>query len=479
MSSTVEKRRAVAESGQDAPERILAVLLVAPFLAQVDATIVNVATPAIHASLGASGAALELVIGGYLVAFAVLLITGARLGQARGHRRMFLLGLALFGLASLACGLAQSPLMLVIARVIQGAAAAAMFPQTLTGIQLRFQGAARARAIGLFTATLSTGAVVGQIAGGALVSADIGGVGWRSVFLVNVPIVAIALAAGRRVLPADEPGNVQRLDLAGVATLSAALLLLMLPLALGRGTGWPAWAWVCLAASAPMLWLFVTIERQRSRASASGRAGPLLNVDVVKRPELAWALVTLLATSGTYFALLFTLAQYLQYGLRYSALTSGLTLVPWVAAFGLAGMLMRRIPATLAHLAPTAGSLVLALAYAGISVLLLTAGHRETALAVIMGVGGFGLGIQFNTLIAHLTTRAPTGYAADISGVSTTVGQIGGALGVAGFGTLYFGLATGAGARTAIHAFAATTAAYAAIATLSTFTAWRATHSYA
>lgn len=153
--------------------------------------------------------------------------------------------------------------------------------------------------------------------------------------------------------------------------------------------------------------------------------------------------------------------------------------MPWVAAFGLAGMLMRRIPATLAHLAPTAGSLVLALAYAGISVLLLTAGHRETALAVIMGVGGFGLGIQFNTLIAHLTTRAPTGYAADISGVSTTVGQIGGALGVAGFGTLYFGLATDAGARTAIHAFAATTAAYAAIAALSTFTAWRATHSHA
>ena len=458
--------------------RMLAVLLVAPFLAQADVTIVNVATPAIHIGLGASGAALELVVGGYLVAFAVLLVTGARLGQARGYRRMFLLGLALFGLASLTCGLAQSPLMLVIARAVQGAAAAAMFPQALSGIQLHFQDGARARAIGLFTATLSTGAVAGQIAGGALVSADIAGIGWRSVFLVNVPVTAIALAAGQRVLPADEQYHPQRLDLAGVMTLAAALLLLMVPLALGRSTGWPPWTWACLAASAPALWLFITIERHRTGGSADRRIGPLLNIRLVQRPDLASALITLLATSGTYFALLFTLAQYLQHGLHYTALSSGLTLVPWVAAFGVAGLLMRRLHATPARLAPAAGGLLLALAYTGISLLLLTAGHLEIPLILIMGVGGFGLGIAYNSLIAHLTSRAPPGYAADISGVSTTIGQIGGALGVAGFGTLYFGLATGGSVRTtSIHAFAVTTAAFAAVAALSTVTAWLTTHS--
>lgn len=129
---------------------LLAVLLVAPFMAQADATIANVATPAIHSGLGASGAALELVIGGYLIAFAVLLITDARLGQTHGYRRVFVVGISGFGLASLACGLAPDPGVLVAARVVQGAGAALMFPQALTGIQLNFEGEARVRAIGWY-----------------------------------------------------------------------------------------------------------------------------------------------------------------------------------------------------------------------------------------------------------------------------------------------------------------------------------------
>src|SRR5437773_1014073 len=142
-----------------APHRgwLLAVLLAGPYMAQADATIVNVATPSIRAGLGASGAALELVVGGYLIAFAVLLITGARLGQAFGYRRLFLAAVTAFGLASLACGLASSPVMLVVARVVQGASAALMFPQALTGIQLNFNGPDRVRVIGLYAAALSCG----------------------------------------------------------------------------------------------------------------------------------------------------------------------------------------------------------------------------------------------------------------------------------------------------------------------------------
>ena len=153
----------------------LAVLLVAPFLASADATIANVATPAIGAGLGASGTALQFVIGGYLVAYAVLLITGARLGQTHGYKRLFLAGLAVFGVTSLASGLAPGITVLVIMRALQGAGAAMMFPQALTGIQLNFSGDRRARAIGLFAIALSVGAVFGQIAGGVLVSADIAG----------------------------------------------------------------------------------------------------------------------------------------------------------------------------------------------------------------------------------------------------------------------------------------------------------------
>src|SRR4051812_45744654 len=150
--------------------RMLAVLLLAPFLASADATIANVATPSIRADLGASGAELELVVGGYLVAFAVLLITGARLGQTYGYRRLFMLGIAVFSLASLLCGLAPSSAVLIVGRVVQGAGAALMFPQTLTGIQLNFSDSERVRAIGWYAIALSSGAVVGQILGGVLIS---------------------------------------------------------------------------------------------------------------------------------------------------------------------------------------------------------------------------------------------------------------------------------------------------------------------
>src|SRR6266496_543690 len=216
------------------PARLLAVLLVAPFLAQADATIANVATPAIRAGLGASATAAQLVIGGYLIAYAVLLITGARLGQTHGYKRLFLAGLAVFGASSLAGGLAPDPSLLVGMRVAQGAGAALMYPQTLTGIQLHFTGRERDHAIGLFTIALAAGAVVGQLAGGALISADIAGASWRPVFLVNVPICAAVMAVALRVLPRDRRHAAAEVDLPGVAVLSVALLLVVVPLTIAR-----------------------------------------------------------------------------------------------------------------------------------------------------------------------------------------------------------------------------------------------------
>jgi MFS family permease len=447
---------------------LLGVLLVAPFMAQADATIANVATPSIHADLGASGAVLELVIGGYLIAFAVLLITGARLGQTYGYRRIFLLGVGVFTLASLLCGLAPSPLLLVLARVLQGAGAALMFPQTLTGIQLNFTGDERKRAIGLYAIALSTGAVTGQILGGALIAANLAGSHWRAIFLVNVPVGAAVIMAGLRYLPADSPGKARRLDLPGVATLSASLLLIVLPLVLGRSEQWPAWAWICLGAGLPAFALFLGTER---RIAARG-GSPLVNVRVLARPAICWALLTLLAATGTYYALLFTLAQYLQQGLGDSPLVSGLALVPWVAAFGLAGQLVRRLPPRMAPLTPAAGCLLLAAAYSAISITLFSGHHVQALLIVLLGVGGLGLGIQFSALIKHLTTAVPAEYAADISGVSTTALQIGAAIGVAAFGTLYLSLTTRDSVGSpATHAFAITTAAFAVVALLATVTA--------
>jgi EmrB/QacA subfamily drug resistance transporter len=451
---------------------LLGLLLVGPFMAQADATIANVATPSIHRDLGASGAALELVIGGYLIAFAVLLITGARLGQRYGSRRVFVLGVGVFSLASLLCGLAPSPLLLVVARAIQGMGAALMFPQALTGIQLNFVGAGRSRAVGLYALALSAGAVSGQILGGALISADLAGTQWRAIFLINVPVgVAVVIASLRR-LPADEQRTPQRIDLSGIITLSAALLLVVLPLVLGRSEGWPAWTWICLAASIPAFLVFLKTERR-----IAGRDGsPLVNVGVIARPAVCWALLTLLVATGTYYALLFTLAQYLQQGLSRSPLVSGLTLVPWVAAFGLAGQIVRRIPAGRIADAPVAGCILLTIAYLTISLTLFTGHHGEPLLIALLAGGGLGLGIQFSALIAHLTDAASADYASDISGVISTTLTIGGAIGVAAFGTLYLSLTTQAGAGHTTHAFAVTTAAFAAIALLATATAHRATH---
>src|ERR1700733_12597540 len=236
---------APARSGHS--RALLAVLLGAPFPASVDATIANVATPAIRTSLGASGAEAELVVGGYLVAYAMLLITGARTGQTHGYKRLFLIGVALFAATSVACGLAPDAGALIAARVVQGAGAAMMFPKTMSGIQLHFDGRARTRAIGLYAIALSAGAVIGQIAGG-LISADIAGTGWRAIFLVNLPVCAAVIVAAIRWLPADAGRGTARLDLPGTAVLAVSVLLVMLPLTLGHDLGWPTCTRVSLAA---------------------------------------------------------------------------------------------------------------------------------------------------------------------------------------------------------------------------------------
>jgi predicted MFS family arabinose efflux permease len=451
---------------------LLAVLLTMLFMYQADAAIVNVATPSIRADLGASGAQLELVIDGYLLSSAALLITGARLGYLLGYRRVLLTGLAVFGAASLACGLAPDPLVLVAARVIQGIGGALAFPQVLTAMQVHFEeGPARTRALGLYSAALAGGAVVGQILGGLLVSADLLGLQWRSIFLVNVPITLAVVLAGRRILPQDKPADrSRRLDLPGAATMSGTVLLIVLPLALGRGAGWPAWTWACLAASLPMFTAFVAIERRRS-----GRS-PLINVDVIRRPAIAWGLWPQALAVSTYYALLFTLALYLQHGLGRSALVSGLTLVPWVAAFAIPGRVLGRLPARIRPLLPVIGCVILAVAYGSISASMLTGIHPEALLLGLLALGGLGLGTTFSSILVHLTASATPRYAADISGVFSTSLQIAGAIGVAAFGTLYLSQAAHPGPVAASHAFGVVTAVFAFVTLIAGATAYRATH---
>src|SRR5579859_1620615 len=271
MTDTLVLGQSARRAGRPAPPSwaTLAVVLAGQFMAVLDASVVNVAAPSIHADLHTSGAGLQLVIAGYVITYAVLLVTGARLGDILGHRRMFLSGLALFTLASLGCGLAGSSGLLIALRFVQGAGAAAMIPQVLSLIQRSYSGAARARPMRLYAAVLAGGAVAGQVVGGVLVSADLFGSTWRPVFLLNVPIGAALFAAGLRSLPRGhgEPGRT--LDLAGVATLTPAVLALLLPLVLGQSEHWPVWGWLCLAGSALLFGAFALVERYVAQRGGS------------------------------------------------------------------------------------------------------------------------------------------------------------------------------------------------------------------
>ena len=437
---------------------LLAVLLAGMVMNNIDVAIVNVAGPSIGAGLSAGGAELQLIVSGYVLAYAMLLITGARMGDLHGCRRTFLGGLVIFTLASLACGLAPAAVPLIAARVVQGVGAALMVPQVLTGIQRAFpDGLARLRALGWYAAALSGGAVVGQILGGVLVWADLFHTTWRPVFLINVPIGIVLLAAASKLLPPDRERRPDRLDVAGVATLSATVMLIVLPLILGRDLHWPLWVWICLPASGLAVAAFISAERA---VVAHGRH-PLVNLSILTRP--VWqALLSNAAASSTYFSLLFVLALYLQRGLGHSALFSGLALVSWVAAFGAAGPVLRRFPSRLVPYLVPAGCLLLAGAYASLAI----AGQPSGPLLVAtLGLGGLGLGCSFSATLAHLSAAVPPRFAADLSGLVTTTAQVSAVVGVATFGTAYLAVVGGRiGASSATHAFAVTDGALAATA---------------
>jgi MFS family permease len=454
---------------------LLTVLLTGLFVTNVDVAVVNVATPSIHEKLNASGSALQFVVSGYVLSYAMLLITGARLGDIYGYRRLFLAGLALFTLASAGCGLAPGAAALIVARIVQGMGAALMVPQVLTGIQLNFTGDARARALGYYSVALSVGAVAGQVAGGVLVSADLFNLGWRPILLINLPIGLGLLVAAARILPADPGGRPQRLDLWGVATLSTTILMILPPLILGPTQGWPLWIWICLAASAVPLTAFVVGEK---RIAARG-ATPLINLHLLSQPAIAWALAAFAAASMTYFSLLFTLALYLQQGQGRSALYSGCALVSWVAAFGIGGPAVRRLPARLTPLVAPFGYLVLASAYLAISICLFSGLDGSFLMFILLGFGGFGLGIGFTANIRHLTSAVAARFAPDISGLITTNSQIAGVTGVATFGTAYLDLAARPGPGAATQAFAILVAGFSVAALLATIAVYRSNHAAA
>src|SRR5436309_3905082 len=243
----------------------LPVVLAGTFMVVLDFFIVNVALPSMQSDLHASDGAIEWVVAGYALTSAVLLITAGRLGDQFGRRRVFSIGLALFTIASAECGIAGSAEMLVAARLLQGAAAAILMPNVLSIIGVAYEGADRARALTAYGLVMGLAAVGGQLIGGLLVQADIAGLGWRSCFLINVPIGVAALALAPRVIPESRDERASRIDVAGTLLITAGLTAVVLPLVEGRQHGWPAWTWVSLAAAPVILGTFVAHQRRLAR----------------------------------------------------------------------------------------------------------------------------------------------------------------------------------------------------------------------
>lgn len=468
---------AAAPAAAARPGVLLAIVLLGQFMAVMDASIVNVAVPSIHASLQASGAGLQLVIAGYTIAYAVLLVTGARLGDILGHRRLFQAGLTVFTLASLGCGLAGTTGVLVGLRFIQGAGAAAMIPQVLSLIQRTYQGPARAGAMRRYSAVLAGATVAGQVVGGLLISAHLTGASWRPVFLVNVPIGAALLAAGGRYLPhgRGEPGR--RLDLPGLALLTPAVLALVVPLILGQPEHWPGWGWLLLAGSAVLLAGFALAER---RAAAAG-GSPLIPGRVLRHPGIAAAIAGLFAVMTGFGGFFFAFALHLQGGIGDSALRAGLTFAPAAAAFALVSLNWQRLPGLSHHQLAVLGFLTEAAGMLWLVLLLRGGGTGGVTTFVASGLTGAGMAAAFSPLMTHVLQRVPVAQASDTTGVVVTVNQLALVVGVATFGTLYLNLAGslpahpgGAFRHASAHADAVTLAAVAALAAAgAALTAWQ------
>jgi EmrB/QacA subfamily drug resistance transporter len=422
------------------PRRWLAlgVVLLAVAIDLIDTTIVNVAIPSIQQDLGASAAAIEWIVAGYTLAFAVLLITGGRLGDAFGRRRLFLVGVAGFTVASAIAGLAQTPEALIAARVGQGALAALMVPQVLSMIQVLFPPDERPKAYGMYGAVAGIATISGPIVGGLLVQADLFSLDWRPIFLINVPLGIITLIAASRVVPESRAERAQGFDFTGVGLVTVALMLLLYPLVQGRELDWPAWTFVSIATSVPAMALFAWQQRRRERRGSA----PLVSLGLFRqRAFLGGALAGLVFFSGVAsFFLVLTIT--LQSGLGFSPLHMGLTAMPWSigiaaaagASVGLAPRLGRRLTVT--------GALAMA---AGIGAVLLAVdrgGGELTSWALAPGllVAGVGMGMVAPTLIDVALTGVPARDAGSASGVINTSLQLGGAIGVAVIGVIFFGL---------------------------------------
>lgn len=416
----------------------LFIVVVGAFMAMLDAFVVNVAIPSISRGLRTSLSEVELVIASYILVYAVLLVTGGRLGDRFGHKPMFLLGVAGFTLASVGCALAPSVFWLIGARVLQGASAALLYPQALSILQITFSGRERAVALGIYGSALPVAAVMGQVGGGMLLQANILGLAWRPVFLINVPLGILTLAAAALFLERLHTGASVRLDGAGIALVTVALLLLVVPLVSGRDAGWPWWMLLMLAASLPALALFALFEQRLARRGGS----PLVKLALFQQRTFTVGNFIALAFFSCNAGMAFVFTVFLQVGLGFPPLQAGLTFVPSAIGTFVAALLGPR-------LIPKLGRSILILGCfaqgVGLLVMLVIVLHSGTTLsgltlAPVFFIMGAGSGLGVAPLVGTITSGVRSQDAGTASGVVSTIMQVSNVLGVAVVGLIFLSI---------------------------------------
>ena len=350
--------------------RSLPVVLSATFMSLFDVFVVNVAAPSIQHDLHASSSTLELVVAGYSFSYAAGLVTGARLGDLFGRRRLFMIGLAIFAAASLLSGVAPTSALLVIGRLAQGFGAAAMVPQVLSMLNVNFRPEERSRVFSLFGVTVGLGTVAGQILGGVLLNVNLFGWGWRPIFLINVPIGIAAIVLSRRLLPESKPDVADRLDPLGVVLLTTGVGAITAPLVLGQAEHWPLWTWVSFVAGAALVVIFLSWE------SRLGRRGghPLLPLSLFEHRAFNVGLLVNLGFFSFFGSVLLTLTIFLQEGLKYSPMRAGLTFAPLGVAFALSSIRGRVLHARYGTAVISAGAATALLGVAGLAVVIAVSG---------------------------------------------------------------------------------------------------------
>ena len=429
--------RATAQAGGLHPFGVF-ILLAGAFMPIMDFFITNVALPSIDATLHASPAELELVIAGYGVAYAALLVLGGRLGDRFGRRSVFLAALVGFVIASLACGLAPSAGFLIGARIVQGATAALLIPQVLATFHHTLEGERKARALALYGATSGIAAVVGQIVGGVLVSANIAGSQWRPIFLVNVPVGILVLLVAARIVPTTRSPHPVGIDLPGTILFAATLTALLVPLTEGHSIGWPWWTWALIALAVVLGAVTYQVER---RAEARGEV-PLLPPSLLRLPSMSRGLVMVLIFSMGFGAFMFVFALTVQDGLHNDALRGGLAIVPMAVLFLAGSLFAPKLIGRFGRAALTGGAVVQLAGLAWLVAIIVSDWPNVglLSMAVPLALIGAGQSMLFAGLFRSVLADVPMHLGGIGSGALITLQQSGLALGVATLGTLYLSM---------------------------------------